>query len=532
MIDFLSAFEDTKLTEGGRPVAVSPRFAGLLALRSGRLLATDPFRPEAPRPFVRQVTPGIYPVLLSVMKRLTGALQDEERVALLMIRFQKDVKPVTWELALREGDDARLVAPAAAYALQSASGRGALLDARAGTLLKLARDKLARQKHKLTAFHRASPSLGRYGLNVVAYHHSRFDDACAWWGLNADGEPACLVLDFEKLDGVRPPLGGDPAARRERIQALIADLKRGALDKDGITALGAYRGEAAEAVEPLLAFAAAEGERDLWSSERLRAAAASVGHICAEAPEQVARVVEALAAARSDGAAAGVLRAVYRVGSLHGEPLVPAVLRYLEPGHTEDLYSHALEAVGELAFVSHEAMPKVLALGRSLPPGIARFSVMYAMVDLIEAGAKPAPSDVLEMIDPVLPSGTTDFQEAQLSLLHRLGYELPEVEERMATLLASDDPFVQRLAVQQLQEAGAYPTRVVDKLLADLADEQRAPHHDFALELLAKYLGKDPRVESVFRQLAAQGPLMLRAQAQQTLERFDPPDRKTGTNPP
>jgi hypothetical protein len=70
MSNLLSAFQDgARLTDRGQSVDVSVRFAGAVAVRSGRLLLTHP-RLKGTRPYVRSISPRRYPVLLSVRRDL------------------------------------------------------------------------------------------------------------------------------------------------------------------------------------------------------------------------------------------------------------------------------------------------------------------------------------------------------------------------------------------------------------------------------------------------------------------------------
>ncbi len=216
-----------------------------------------------------------------------------------MIRI-RDAEPASWELALRKGQDAWLIRPVSSYRLKR--------DERAHSLLALLDADGARKVKKAwTALEGTLAQMDprRVGcldlpfrdseLNAVAWSN-RGLPVSSWWGLDAAGEPVCLVLDCGALDLRRPTPGEDVGARREWIRALSAEVRdhSTSVERKVVSRLADYGGEAEEALDLMLDLVAPEGERDLLGS-RLWAAAGAVARICEDRPVHVPRVAEALA---------------------------------------------------------------------------------------------------------------------------------------------------------------------------------------------------------------------------------------------
>ncbi len=87
----------------GRRMSISTFPAGKLNLPSGRLVAADPTRFDRdPESFRTTVTPGTYPVTVS----LASFTDDPEHRFVAAVRLDvADRRPVTWEMALRDGQD-------------------------------------------------------------------------------------------------------------------------------------------------------------------------------------------------------------------------------------------------------------------------------------------------------------------------------------------------------------------------------------------------------------------------------------------
>ncbi|WP_316569155.1 DUF4241 domain-containing protein [Neobacillus sp. YIM B06451] len=73
---------------------------GEIELMSGRIVACDPFTGMDDEPFTKQVTPGKYPVLFSIIRYES----KDERIAFAMIKFSNN-KVSAWEMALQPGQN-------------------------------------------------------------------------------------------------------------------------------------------------------------------------------------------------------------------------------------------------------------------------------------------------------------------------------------------------------------------------------------------------------------------------------------------
>ncbi len=343
--DLLAAFEDSSvLLDRGRPVAVSTHHVGTLVLTSGRIVACNPLTlPPRPlpkahllallaldhrEPFARTVSPGRYPVVLSIIRSgRTKTAPAHEFIAMAMVRFE-DERPVRWEMAARGERSPRSLRPNQRYGYRADPDITAFLDA----------DVVERVSDKNRQFIETftdgdSPSWSstvlnldtRSGANVVAFSsgtlapssmaHSAY---CSWWGLAEDGHPVCLVTDLQHLDLPRPELPDDVEARLARVRELMGHLRYGDAEMRGraLREVGGYGGEAREAVGVLIGRILAP-ESDPAEREY---AAAAIARVCAEAPEQVELIARALASGVKGEPLAALLRAVGSIAICAREP--------------------------------------------------------------------------------------------------------------------------------------------------------------------------------------------------------------------
>jgi Protein of unknown function (DUF4241) len=111
---------------------------GMLHLATGRLVACDPFWGSTIErwcdPFTVTVAPGRYPVTLSGVRWDPAlhprALPPIPRGAAAKLTI-RDEPPVTWELALRPGEDPATLQPDEFFGFGVDSGKGCFLDASA-----------------------------------------------------------------------------------------------------------------------------------------------------------------------------------------------------------------------------------------------------------------------------------------------------------------------------------------------------------------------------------------------------------------
>ena len=198
----------------GIEAAVEVQDAGMLKLATGGVTACDPFwgaqveRQVAP--FIVTVPPGRYLVTVSLAR---GLLDGPDPAPLLGAAAKltiRDEPVVTWEVALRVGQDDTGLQPDQRYTLGVDSGAASLLDASAvGALAALDEPGSELDRRFEQVWGKAWVNLvldQAYGLNIVVFRCGLGDGGYATWiGRTAAGLPACFVVDLLLLsDGPGP----------------------------------------------------------------------------------------------------------------------------------------------------------------------------------------------------------------------------------------------------------------------------------------------------------------------------------------
>ncbi len=176
---------------------------GELVLTSGKVVACDPFVNPEGTPFAVQVSPGRYPVIVSVAAL---AKTNDQRIAYAMLKVS-DQLPARWEMATTEGQNINELEEDEIFCYPVDSGTGCFMDTQAGQHLlqrgKEGTDQLLgimNQTYMLT-WSRADMRVDDVtGANIIAFS-SGWGDGCyaSYWGYDADGKIACLVTDFGVL---------------------------------------------------------------------------------------------------------------------------------------------------------------------------------------------------------------------------------------------------------------------------------------------------------------------------------------------
>ncbi|MFD0544474.1 DUF4241 domain-containing protein [Streptomyces mexicanus] len=196
----------------GTAVVTAPEPAGVLRLPTGSVVAADPGTlGEGDEPFTVRVPPGEYPVVIATME-WEGKRWGDNTAALLRIT---DEPTVSWELAVRPGEDPRLLGEGEFYGFGVDTGMGAFLDA-AG------REGLAEAfEDRLEPGEATDP---RTGTNLIAYHSGMGDGSYpVWVGRSAAGEVTCLVADMLILHHARPLPPTAPDTTTFRFPAAVQD---------------------------------------------------------------------------------------------------------------------------------------------------------------------------------------------------------------------------------------------------------------------------------------------------------------------
>ncbi|KJY26102.1 DUF4241 domain-containing protein [Streptomyces katrae] len=215
----------TRLTCGEDRIAVigEPAPAGLLHLPTGSVLAGDPGTVNSSDlAFTITVPPGDYPVLVSTMRWEHEEWDGETPAAMLRIL---DEPTVSWELALRPEQDARLLGPGEFYGFGVDTGTACFMDASGRNTLP----QLYEQEPGFEAdSHSGMRSDPASGTNLIAFM-SGFGDGSypVWIGRDAAGAVTCFIADMLVLHGAepQPPTVSSTAAHVLTFPALIDDRR-------------------------------------------------------------------------------------------------------------------------------------------------------------------------------------------------------------------------------------------------------------------------------------------------------------------
>jgi hypothetical protein len=215
--DLFSIFEARRL---GDEIELRVEPLGTI-VHDGILVACDPFS-GTPTAFARQFPAGSHAVEALVQRR-----NNDERVALARVVFSPAV-PVTFEHATRGDEDIRMLAPGQHFGYGVDAGTGCF--AAADCLLEDPDDSdaLAAQ---FEADRRITWGTGRShprgdGHGLVAFSSGYGDGIYASYvGLDAAGNPVCLVTDFRCIDVLLPSIPDDPAFRRAHAKKMYARMK-------------------------------------------------------------------------------------------------------------------------------------------------------------------------------------------------------------------------------------------------------------------------------------------------------------------
>lgn len=205
--DFSKLFEDGKVIKTAQwEVTLRARPLCELVVATGEIVACDPFTSPDAAAFARQVPAGSYPVVLSVAHFDDG----DQRVAAAMIRFGERA-PVSWEMALVEGDDPSQLEEGEIFGYAVESGNGCFMDEAAARALleRMERDEdffesMLNEMDKTyvdTWSWAAFRPDAELPANVVAFSAGVSDDSYAsYFGLDESGNVVCLVTDFSLFE--------------------------------------------------------------------------------------------------------------------------------------------------------------------------------------------------------------------------------------------------------------------------------------------------------------------------------------------
>ncbi|WP_153449558.1 DUF4241 domain-containing protein [Streptomyces smaragdinus] len=172
------------------PATVEVIDAGLLGIPSGQLAVADPGVVDSTARSV-PVPPGGYPVTLALLHKRHGPKVAAARVTIL------DISPAVWSMALRPNEDPGLLGRDRFYGIGVDSGSAAFMDAtRRVPDPEIDETVFIPQSRELAMEFLATDDTS----NLIAFYSGEGDGSYpVWTGHTADGEVACVVIDFMLL---------------------------------------------------------------------------------------------------------------------------------------------------------------------------------------------------------------------------------------------------------------------------------------------------------------------------------------------
>ncbi len=191
------------------------RELGDLVLTTGSIVANDPFVFFETTPFTRSVHPGKYPVTIYIAQFKHRNQQSDERIAYACVRFKPETL-LSWESGQVALPNRPAPKPNESYCYGVDAGTGCFMDVAVTQLFAALEktDTVAWERRFIDPLTEGMDATYKHtrswatlelepesGLNLIAFS-SGWGDGCypSYWGLDAQGDAACLLTDFRVIE--------------------------------------------------------------------------------------------------------------------------------------------------------------------------------------------------------------------------------------------------------------------------------------------------------------------------------------------
>jgi hypothetical protein len=183
-------------------VTAEIRKVGRLNILTGRLKAADPTWLDGVEPFAVEVSPGRYPVALSVIRWT----DDPENLRVAAARLEISDEPVaSWEPALESDQDPRALGEGQFFGMGVDAGLASFVDAAKADVF---REMIEQDLDLLTEIEAGEALViddPSSKANLISFPSGWGDGAYPTWiGRTADGDIACFVIDMLLFKGADP----------------------------------------------------------------------------------------------------------------------------------------------------------------------------------------------------------------------------------------------------------------------------------------------------------------------------------------
>lgn len=180
-----------------KPVKLYMHNMGNLHVTDGKIIVCDPFLYNDEMPFEATFPIGKFPVQLAV-----ATIRTDERVAFARINFNEETLPVSWQLAVKPGQDVTTLKKGQIFGFPVDAGTASFMDASAGKAFEKHCedediDEMSEEMEK-TYKHTWSWLMADLQGHTIAMFSSGWGDGFypTFIGLDEEGKICRLVIDF------------------------------------------------------------------------------------------------------------------------------------------------------------------------------------------------------------------------------------------------------------------------------------------------------------------------------------------------